>query len=81
MRRNIHIVFALNGLGTYKEIFKLFPQFEALTDVIFLDDLSASGYKEMVKAFLQRTNIIDSDLAEQVRLPTALYEVRDRIRK
>ena len=35
----------------------MFPQFEYLTEVIFLDDLAPHGYTAMVDAFLARSKI------------------------
>ena len=51
---------------TYKEIFALFPQFEYLTEIIFLDDLAHIGYTAMGDAFLARSKIgIGLDNGEQ----------------
>lgn len=57
VRKNVHIVFSFSDLMTYKEIFSLFPQFEYLTEVMFLDDLSPLGYLAMVDSFLARSQL------------------------
>ena len=40
IRKQLHVIFLFSDLMSYKETFQLFPQFEYLCEVLFLDDLT-----------------------------------------
>lgn len=66
-----HVVLVVNDMQTYYEWFSLYPGMEARCDVMFVDDLSRDGYKQMTRAFLERTKI-DEDMEDKER--TSLVE-------
>jgi len=47
LMRHVHIVLMINDLQTYHEWISLFPGLETRFDVMFVDDLSTEGYKQM----------------------------------
>ena len=61
-----HIVLILNELQTYYEWVSLFPGLESKCDVMFMEDLSSDGFKQVTKQFLERCKI-DEDMEEEER--------------
>ena len=49
---------------SYKEIVGLFPQFEYLCEVVFLDDINYDGYLYMADQYLNRSNIASELIGE-----------------
>ena len=64
--RYAHIVLILNELQTYYEWVSLFPGLESKCDVMFMEDLSSDGFKQVTKQFLERCKI-DEDMEEEER--------------
>ena len=81
VRKNVHIIFSFSDLMTYKEVFQLFPQFEYLTEVCFLDDLAPHGYQAMVDSFLTRSKLGIGIEANEQGVGKAMREMRDKIRR
>ena len=64
VKKNIHIVFLFSDLMSYKETFQLFPQFEYLCEVMFMDDITQQGYLYMADQYLNRSNIASELIGE-----------------
>ena len=47
VQKNIHLVFLISDLMTYKECFSIFPQYEYNCEVMFLYDLNSNDYLQM----------------------------------
>jgi hypothetical protein len=78
LMRHVHIVLMINDLQTYHEWVSLFPGLETRFDVMFVDDLSTEGYKQMTKTFLERTKIDeDMDAADMSHLVKSLVHAKD----
>lgn len=74
----VHIVFMVNDLQTYHEWFSLFPGLETKCDVMFVDDLTSAGYRQLTRAFLQRAKI-DEDMteSEKTNLVKSIVQAKD----
>jgi hypothetical protein len=49
----------IDDMQTYHEWFSLFPGLETKCDVMFMDDLTPTGFHSLTRTFLDRTKIDD----------------------
>jgi len=80
VQRNLHFVFLITDLMTYKECFSIYPQFEYQCEVMFLYDLNSNDYISMADSYLQRSNVTEDLLGEDGQLVKSLVEIRNRVK-
>ena len=49
--KNVHVVFLISDLNTYYEWMTMFPGLEAKCEVIYMDELSVEGYRQLTSEF------------------------------
>lgn len=78
LMQRAHVVMILNDMQTYHEWVSLFPGLETKCDVMFVDDLTPAGYRELTRTFLERTKI-DDDMAEREKdgLVESMYQAKE----
>ena len=80
VQKNLHFIFLVSDMMTYKECFSIFRQFEYHCEIMFLHDLNSNDYFTMADSFLQRSNITEDLLGDDGQLAKSLVEIRNRVK-
>ena len=49
--KNVHLVFLISDLNSYYEWVLMFPSLEAKCEVIYMEELSVEGYRQLTTEF------------------------------
>jgi hypothetical protein len=53
IQKNLHVVLVIEELSTYFDWVSIYPSLEAMCEVIYMDEMSNEGYKQLTQAFFQ----------------------------
>ena len=53
IQKNVHIVLIIEELSTYFDWVTIYPSLESMCEVMYMDEMSNEGYKQLTQAFFQ----------------------------
>ena len=79
IQKNVHVVLIIEDLATYFDWVTLYPALEAMCEVIYMDEMSNEGYKQLTQSFFQVRGT-DNSIFQEQKLFSALVELRTLVK-